>query len=55
MALPYHIFVISTQVPGMPLQIQFRLGAGAVSVCVIDESVGDHHPDACPPQQAVVI
>ncbi len=23
MALPYHIFVISTQVPGMPLQIQF--------------------------------
>lgn len=23
MALPYHIFVISTQVPGMPIQIQF--------------------------------
>jgi phosphate transport system permease protein len=23
MALPYHIFVISTQVPGMPLQIQY--------------------------------
>jgi phosphate transport system permease protein len=23
MALPYHLFVISTQVPGMPLQIQF--------------------------------
>lgn len=23
MALPYHIFVISTQVPGMPVQIQF--------------------------------
>jgi phosphate transport system permease protein len=23
MALPYHIFVISTQVPGMPIQIQY--------------------------------
>ena len=23
MALPYHIFVISTQVPGMPVQIQY--------------------------------
>jgi phosphate transport system permease protein len=23
MALPYHLFVISTQVPGMPIQIQF--------------------------------
>ncbi|MHB0857389.1 MAG: phosphate ABC transporter permease PstA [Anaerolineae bacterium] len=23
MALPYHLFVISTQVPGMPLQVQF--------------------------------
>ena len=23
MALPYHIFVISTSVPGMPLEIQY--------------------------------
>jgi phosphate transport system permease protein len=23
MALPYHLFVIATQVPGMPIQIQF--------------------------------
>jgi phosphate transport system permease protein len=23
MALPYHLFVISTQVPGMPVKIQF--------------------------------
>ena len=23
MALPYHLFVISTQVPGMPVQIQY--------------------------------
>jgi len=23
MALPYHIFVISTQVPGMPVSIQY--------------------------------
>ena len=23
MALPYHIFVISTQIPGMPIQIQY--------------------------------
>jgi len=23
MALPYHLFVISTQVPGMPIKIQF--------------------------------
>jgi phosphate transport system permease protein len=23
MALPYHLYVISTQVPGMPLQIQY--------------------------------
>ncbi len=31
MALPYHIFVISTQVPGMPLQIQF----GSVLILLI--------------------
>jgi phosphate transport system permease protein len=31
MALPYHIFVISTQVPGMPLHIQF----GSVLVLLI--------------------
>jgi phosphate transport system permease protein len=31
MALPYHIFVISTQVPGMPLQIQF----GSVLVLLV--------------------
>jgi phosphate transport system permease protein len=23
MALPYHLYVISTQVPGMPLEIQY--------------------------------
>ena len=23
MALPYHLFVISTQVPGMPIQLQY--------------------------------
>mgnify|MGYP001767243882 FL=1 len=23
MALPYHIFIISTQIPGMPIQIQY--------------------------------
>jgi len=23
MALPYHLYVIATQVPGMPLQIQY--------------------------------
>ncbi len=23
MALPYHLFVISTQVPGMPVQVQY--------------------------------
>lgn len=27
MALPYHLFVISTQVPGMPLQIQYATAA----------------------------
>lgn len=27
MALPYHLFVISTQVPGMPLQIQYGTAA----------------------------
>ncbi len=31
MALPYHIFVISTQVPGMPVQIQY----GTVLVLVV--------------------
>ncbi len=31
MALPYHLFVISTQVPGMPIQIQY----GTVLVLVI--------------------
>lgn len=31
MALPYHIFVISTQVPGMPLEIQY----GTVLVLII--------------------
>jgi phosphate transport system permease protein len=23
MALPYHIFIISTQIPGMPIEIQY--------------------------------
>ena len=27
MALPYHLFVISTQVPGMPIQIQYGTAA----------------------------
>lgn len=31
MALPYHIFVISTQVPGMPIQIQY----GSVLVLLV--------------------
>jgi phosphate transport system permease protein len=31
MALPYHIFVISTQVPGMPIQIQY----GTVLVLIV--------------------
>ena len=31
MALPYHLFVISTQVPGMPLQIQY----GTASVLLV--------------------
>jgi phosphate transport system permease protein len=31
MALPYHIFVISTQVPGMPVKIQY----GTVLVLLI--------------------
>jgi phosphate transport system permease protein len=31
MALPYHIYVISTQVPGMPIQIQY----GTVLVLLI--------------------
>jgi phosphate transport system permease protein len=31
MALPYHIFVISTQIPGMPIQIQY----GSVLVLLI--------------------
>jgi phosphate transport system permease protein len=33
MALPYHLFVISTQVPGMPLQIQF--GVALVLLLVV--------------------
>ncbi|VAW31162.1 Phosphate transport system permease protein PstA (TC 3.A.1.7.1) [hydrothermal vent metagenome] len=33
MALPYHLFVISTQVPGMPLQIQF--GVALVLLMVV--------------------
>ena len=31
MALPYHIYVISTQVPGMPIQIQY----GTVLVLIV--------------------
>jgi phosphate transport system permease protein len=27
MALPYHLFVISTQVPGMPLRLQYGTAA----------------------------
>ncbi len=33
MALPYHLFVISTQVPGMPLQIQY--GTALVLLCFV--------------------
>jgi phosphate transport system permease protein len=43
MALPYHLFVISTQVPGMPVKIQygtalvlivFVLGMNAVATVI---------------------
>jgi phosphate transport system permease protein len=27
MALPYHLFVISTQVPGMPIELQYGTAA----------------------------
>ncbi|HMR66270.1 MAG TPA: ABC transporter permease subunit, partial [Anaerolineae bacterium] len=33
MALPYHLFVITTQVPGMPLQIQY--GTALVLLMVV--------------------
>ena len=33
MALPYHLYVISTQVPGMPLQIQH--GTALVLLAVV--------------------
>jgi phosphate transport system permease protein len=32
MALPYHLFVISTQVPGMPIRIQY--GTALVLLCL---------------------
>ena len=32
MALPYHLYVISTQVPGMPLADPVRHGAGAAGL-----------------------
>lgn len=35
MALPYHLFVISTQVPGMPIQIQFGTALVLMSFVVI--------------------
>ena len=33
MALPYHLFVISTQVPGMPIKIQYGTALGFIVLC----------------------
>ena len=38
MALPYHLFVISTQVPGMPVHIQYGTALVLLVFVLIDES-----------------
>jgi len=43
MALPYHLYVISTQVPGMPSAIQYEL-PGAFDFGAQPKSIGNNHP-----------
>ena len=54
MALPYHLFVISTQVPGMPIKIQYGTVLVLFNICINHES--DSHSDSvpCPGKEAVV-
>ncbi len=54
MALPYHLYVISTQVPGMPADDPIRHGPGAAGVRAVAQP--DRLPDSrlLPPQAAVV-
>ena len=54
MALPYHLYVISTQVPGMPLEDAVRHGAGAAGVRAVAEHPGDRDPQLFPTAAAVV-
>ena len=55
MALPYHLFVISTQIPGMPIQIQY----GTVLVLLVfvlnHECDCNFHPVAGESQAALVM
>jgi phosphate transport system permease protein len=37
MALPYHLFVISTQIPEMPFQIQYGTALVLITFVVRDE------------------
>ena len=55
MALPYHLFVISTQVPGMPIKIQYGTALVLIDVCAGYESYCHHHPVKSARKAAVVI
>ena len=44
MALPYHLFVISTQVPEMPIQIQYGTALVLHRLCAGHESDRHRHP-----------
>ncbi len=54
MALPYHIYVISTQVPGMPITIQYATVLVLLSFVLVMNLIATFIRSACAGQAAVV-
>ena len=53
MALPYHLYVISTQVPGMPIKIQYGTALVLLGFCTQYES--DRHYNSLPGQSQTAV
>ncbi len=54
MALPYHLFVISTQVPGMPLQIQYGTALVLLTFVLSLNIIATLDPATLPPEASLV-
>ena len=54
MALPYHLYVISTQVPGMPIKIQYGTALVLLTFVLVHEFTGHGGSFPCPRKTAMV-